>query len=111
MSFNLYVAAGVLIDGCRDPDTGQQSRSNLDFLVTALQALGSKRAISKSFMTQLKIDLEVAGIRTSLSEPTGNAVSHQRIRPKRCSSADSLAADRRRGTDPAFYLFYEGYHI
>lgn len=75
MSFNLYVAAGVLIEGCLSPETGQHSRNSLEFLLTALNAMGSKRAVSKSFLTQLKIDLDTAGISSWLGKTTDEEVS------------------------------------
>ena len=70
LSFNLYVAAGVLIDGCHSPETSQESRSNLDFLLTALQAIERKHIVTQAFTAQLKIDLEIAGIGSSFGEVT-----------------------------------------
>lgn len=75
MSFNLYVAAGVLIEGCHSPETGHHSRNSLEFLLTALTTMGSKRAVSKSFLTQLKIDLEAAGISAWLGRNSDEEVS------------------------------------
>jgi hypothetical protein len=75
VSFNLYVATGVLIEGCHSRETSQESRSNLDFLLTALQAIGRKHIVTQAFIAQLKIDLETAGI----SSPFGEInVSHIR---------------------------------
>jgi hypothetical protein len=68
VSFNLYVATGVLIEGCHSPETSQESQSNLDFLLTALQAIGRKHIVTQAFMAQLKIDLEIAGISNLFGE-------------------------------------------
>ena len=76
LSFNLYIAAEVLIEGCRSPETGHQSRNSLEVLLTTLNAMGSKRAVSKSFLKQLKIDLDAAGIISSwLGKTTDEEVS------------------------------------
>lgn len=73
VAFNLYIATGVLIEGCHSPETWQESRDNLDFLLTALQAIGRKYFVTQAFIAQLKIDLESAGI----SSPFGDIiVSH-----------------------------------
>jgi hypothetical protein len=68
VSFNLYVATGVLIEGCHSPENSQESRSNLDFLLTAIQAIGRKHIITHAFVAQLKIDLEAAGISSPFGE-------------------------------------------
>lgn len=57
-SFCLYVAAKVLIQGSKDPETRQQSRSNLDFLIAVLLAMGRKHSITESFLFQLQTDIE-----------------------------------------------------
>jgi len=68
VSFNLYIATGVLIEGCQSPETSQESRSNLDFLLTALQAIGRTHVVTQAFIAQLKIDLESAGISSPFDE-------------------------------------------
>ena len=83
MSFNLYIAAGVLIEGCHSPETGQHSRNSLEFLLNALSTMSSKRVVSKSFLTQLKIDLEAAGISSWLGSTTDEEVSYLDYRPFR----------------------------
>jgi hypothetical protein len=68
VSFNLYIATGVLIEGCQSPETSQESRSNLDFLLTALQAIGRTHVVTQAFIAQLKIDLESAGMSSFFGE-------------------------------------------
>jgi hypothetical protein len=70
VSFNLYIATSVLIEGCASPEAAQESRNNLDFLLKALQVIGRKQIVTQAFIAQLKIDLEIAGIRS----PFGNTV-------------------------------------
>jgi len=64
ISFSLYVAAGVLIEASQTPEAGPQSLNDLEFLVNTLQTMGPQYTVSKSFLTQLKIELEAAGIST-----------------------------------------------
>jgi hypothetical protein len=64
------VAAGVLIEGCQTPETAEQSRLHLDFLLTKLSSLNTKRTVSITFITQLKLDLQAAGIQTWLGQAT-----------------------------------------
>jgi hypothetical protein len=68
VSFNLYIATGVLIEGCHTPETSQESRSNLEFLLKALQVIGRKHIVTQAFIAQLKTDLEIAGINSPFDE-------------------------------------------
>lgn len=76
VAFNLYVASSVLIEGCHFQESSQECRSNLDFLLTALQVIGRKHAVTKAFIAQLEIDLETAGISSPFSETTVSDLRH-----------------------------------
>ncbi|KAF2452381.1 fungal-specific transcription factor domain-containing protein, partial [Lineolata rhizophorae] len=60
--FCLYVAARVFIQYLRSQPKDQQITSSLQFLLSAMQALKRKNPLSDSFLAQLDVDLEGAGI-------------------------------------------------
>lgn len=65
ISFCTYVAARVFVQYLRNRPKDQQMTSSLQFLLQAMQALRRKNPLTESFLVQLDVDLEAAGIMTS----------------------------------------------
>src|SRR4051812_19306178 len=66
MGFCLYVAAGVFIQDQRSGTKNPQSMTNLDFLVTAMKAIGGRHHITQHFTAQVELDIESSGIKALL---------------------------------------------
>ncbi|KAF1915234.1 fungal-specific transcription factor domain-containing protein [Ampelomyces quisqualis] len=63
ISFCVYVAARVFVQYLKTRPKDQQMTSSLQFLLQAMQALRRKNPLTESFLAQLDLDLESAGIR------------------------------------------------
>ena len=64
ISFCLYVAARVFSHAYKKQRNDDSLRRNLDFLLNAMQAHRRKNPLTESFLVQLTVDLEAAGIPT-----------------------------------------------
>lgn len=62
ISFCVYVAARVFVQYLKTRPKDQQMSSSLQFLLQAMQALRRKNPLTESFLVQLDLDLEGAGI-------------------------------------------------
>lgn len=62
ISFCVYVAARVFVQYLKTRPKDQQMMSSLQFLLQAMQALRRKNPLTESFLVQLDLDLESAGI-------------------------------------------------
>ncbi|KAJ4296559.1 hypothetical protein N0V90_006604 [Kalmusia sp. IMI 367209] len=62
ISFCVYVAARVFVQYLKTRPKDQQMHSSLQFLLTAMQALRRKNPLTESFLVQLDLDLESAGV-------------------------------------------------
>ncbi|KAF2202709.1 hypothetical protein GQ43DRAFT_368576 [Delitschia confertaspora ATCC 74209] len=62
ISFCIYVAARVFVQYLKTRPKDQQMRSSLQFLLQAMQALRRKNPLTESFLVQLDVDIESAGI-------------------------------------------------
>ncbi|KAF1939549.1 binuclear zinc transcription factor [Clathrospora elynae] len=62
ISFCVYVAARVFVQYLKTRPKDQQMHSSLQFLLQAMQALRRKNPLTESFLVQLDLDLESAGI-------------------------------------------------
>ena len=61
MGFCLYVASGVFIqDLVHKPNP--QSKSNLEFLLAAMKAIGRRHSITRHFSAQVELDISGSGI-------------------------------------------------
>ncbi|KAI9800088.1 MAG: hypothetical protein M1825_004270 [Sarcosagium campestre] len=69
ISFCLYVSARVFIQFLKSRPDDDQVRSSLQFLVSAMHALKKKNPLTESFLVQLDVDLDGAG----LDDPKNNA--------------------------------------
>lgn len=77
MSFCVYVAARVFVQYLKTRPKDQQMGSSLQFLLQAMGALRRKNPLTDSFLAQLDLDLESAGIegmgRNAFMTPTSTA--------------------------------------
>ncbi|KAI9684761.1 MAG: hypothetical protein M1829_000136 [Trizodia sp. TS-e1964] len=62
ISFSLYVAARVFVQYLKSRPEDEQVKSSLQFLLSAMNALKSKNPLTESFLVQLDVDLEGAGL-------------------------------------------------
>jgi hypothetical protein len=62
ISFCVYVAARVFVQYLKTRPNDQQMGASLQFLLQAMQALRRKNPLTESFLVQLQLDLESAGI-------------------------------------------------
>lgn len=64
-AFCLYVASRVFVQYLKSRRGDQQILGSLHFLLSAMHALKRKTPLAESFLAQLDVDLEGAGIPTS----------------------------------------------
>lgn len=62
IAFAVYVAARVFVQYLKTRPKDQQMTSSLQFLLQAMHALRKKNALTESFLVQLDLDLESAGL-------------------------------------------------
>ena len=62
ISFCLYVAARVFVQYLKPRPNDSQVRSSLQFLLSAMHAIKRKNPLTESFLVQLDVDLEGAGL-------------------------------------------------
>ncbi|KAF4626934.1 hypothetical protein G7Y89_g11226 [Cudoniella acicularis] len=62
LGFTLYVSGGVLLQNIKSEKPNPQSMPNLEFLLSAMNAIGIRHSITKHFTTQLEIDMEASGV-------------------------------------------------
>ncbi|MCJ1286276.1 hypothetical protein MMC26_005621 [Xylographa opegraphella] len=67
MSFCLYVAARIYIHTYKKQPDDMLTRSNLEFLLNAMQAQRKKNPLSESFLVQLMVDLDGCGVENPLN--------------------------------------------
>lgn len=60
--FCLYIAAGVFVQDQRSGKASLQTKSNLEFLISALKALAKCHMVTGHFATQLELDILSSGI-------------------------------------------------
>ncbi|KAJ4341891.1 hypothetical protein N0V87_001556 [Didymella glomerata] len=87
ISFCVYVAARVFVQYLKTRPNDQQMNSSLQFLLQAMQALRRKNPLTESFLVQLDLDLEGAGIQKPyMPVEKKNAVIPVNSDPVGCSS-------------------------
>ena len=69
ISFCVYVAARVFVQYLKTRPKDQQMNASLQFLLQAMQALRRKNPLTESFLVQLDLDLESAGILGAQQKP------------------------------------------
>jgi hypothetical protein len=67
ISFCLYVSARVFVQYLKSRPKDTQIRSSLQFLLQAMQAIKRRNPLTESFLVQLDVDLEGAGIEDTSS--------------------------------------------
>nr|POE47795.1 tropolone cluster transcription factor tropk [Quercus suber] len=65
ISFCLYVAARVFVQYLKSRPNDSPVRSSLQFLLSAMHAIKRKNPLTESFIVQLDVDLESAGLENS----------------------------------------------
>ena len=65
ISFCLYVAARVFVQYLKTRSKDAQVRASLQFLLSAMHAIKRKNPLTESFLVQLDVDLEGAGLEDS----------------------------------------------
>lgn len=79
ISFSLYVAARVFVQYLKSRPKDIQIRASLQFLLSAMQAIKRKNPLTESFLVQLDVDLEGAGLEDATStriRPAGSNLPH-----------------------------------
>lgn len=67
ISFCLYVAARVFVQYLKSRPKDSQIRTSLQFLLSAMHAIKRKNPLTESFLVQLDVDLEGAGLEDTLA--------------------------------------------
>lgn len=84
-AFCLYVAARVFVQFLRARPSEQQVSASLHFLLSAMHAMTRKNPLTESFIAQLELDMETAGIANPLNNNAGMDAMHQRgVVSRRC---------------------------
>ena len=68
IAFCLYVAARVFVQFLRARPNEQQVSSSLQFLLTAMHAMTQKNPLTESFIAQLELDMDSAGINNPINK-------------------------------------------
>ncbi|TGO07359.1 hypothetical protein BTUL_0288g00080 [Botrytis tulipae] len=58
IGFCLYVASGVILQDTRRDKPNPQSSSNLEFMISAMKAVGKKHVIARHFNAQLELEMK-----------------------------------------------------
>ncbi|KAI9641400.1 hypothetical protein NHQ30_010202 [Ciborinia camelliae] len=62
IGFCLYIASGVILQDVRKDKPNPQSTSNLEFMMSAMKAVGKKHAIARHFAAQLELEVETQAV-------------------------------------------------
>lgn len=62
ISFCVYVAARVFVQYLKTRPNDQQMIASLEFLLQAMQAIRRKNRLTESFLVQIDLDLQSAGL-------------------------------------------------
>jgi hypothetical protein len=81
ISFCVYVAARVFVQYLKTRPNDQQMISSLQFLLQAMQALRRRNPLTESFLVQLDLDLESAGVTALNPKPYFNPPSTSPVSP------------------------------
>lgn len=92
ISFCVYVAARVFVQYLKTRPKDQQMNSSLQFLLQAMQALRRKNPLTESFLVQLDLDLESAGIQGLPAKPWGPNPPQVSVPSQMQGLSDSIGA-------------------
>ncbi|THW29454.1 hypothetical protein D6D23_01019 [Aureobasidium pullulans] len=103
MAFSLYVAARVFVQYLKSRPRDDTARGSLHFLLSALQAMKKTNPLAESFIAQLDVDLEVAGLEElrSLRVRAARKAQAQAQETMQCPYAE-LNKDTTNGRVPTF---------
>ncbi|KAF7944121.1 hypothetical protein EAE96_010530 [Botrytis aclada] len=62
IGFCLYIASGVILQDTRKDRPHPQSASNLEFMLSAMKAVGKKHMISRHFTAQLELEIKTGRV-------------------------------------------------
>jgi hypothetical protein len=91
ISFCVYVAARVFVQYLKTRPNDQQMNSSLQFLLQAMHALRRKNPLTESFLVQLDLDLESAGIQ-NFQAKTPMTVQNTVSTPQMQGLSDNIGA-------------------
>ena len=74
MAFCLYVAARVFVQYLKKNTQDNQTRSALQFLLTAMEAMKLKNPLTESFLVQLHLDIKGNGLDIFFHNPDYSSV-------------------------------------
>ena len=100
ISFCLYVAARVFVQYLKSRPKDNQVRTSLQFLLSALHAIKRRNRLTESFLVQLDVDLEAAGLedarmlRQSMPKPPNTANRTQGCATMGLSASDPATVRR-----------------
>ena len=69
LAFCLYVAARVLTHAYKKRPDDQGTKNNLEFLLNAMSAHRKRNQLTESFLVQLTVEIEAAGLQIPLAKP------------------------------------------
>lgn len=84
VGYCLYIASGVFLQDLRKDKPSPQSSSNLEFMMSALKAVGKKHLIARHFAVQLELEIKT------------RKTDHVKVSntfPKSCPSGPSISDD------------------
>lgn len=79
IAFCLYVAARVLVQYLKSSPHDSETRSSLEFLLTALTALRRLNPLSESFLIQLNLDMQGSGLDILLHNPDFSSIVKDKV--------------------------------
>ena len=84
--FCLYVAARVFVQYLKSRPNDHQVKASLQFLLSAMHAIKRKNPLTESFLVQLDVDLEGAGLQDSSAMRTSFPAVREpdTPRPRQC---------------------------
>jgi hypothetical protein len=74
VSFCVYVASRVFVQYLKTRPNDKQMASSLQFLLQAMEALRRKNPLTESFLVQLDLDLEGAGLQGMRNKPSAQPI-------------------------------------
>lgn len=80
LAFCLYVAARVIIHAYKKQSDDEAIKTNLDFLLNAMQAHRRKNQLTESFLAQLTLELEAAGFENPLGKQPSLGIGRVSVR-------------------------------
>ena len=97
ISFCLYVAARVFVQYLKSRPKDTQIKASLQFLLSAMHAIKRKNPLTESFLVQLDVDLEGAGLENTSELRAAMPPSQRQYNNKFSSSSGCPASSTQEG--------------